>query len=323
MAAIYKRGRSYYLHWVEDGIQQRKSLGPISRHEAESLCKLKSEEIRSPYRRPTAQQFGKFQREYLDWYSTEHPASYGRIEGIVRCHLLPKFEFVALDQIEPALVEEWKRTRLRHAMPETVTKELRAFKAMLNRALEWQYVDRHPFPKVREPKNMVSKPPRYYTVEEMRALYAATPDKRYIWQLMANTGLRRGEALNLKSRDVKADRLHVLSEEGARTKSGKWREIPLSPAAREAAEALKGGEYMLPQVEPESLTRAFRVTLGRAGLDGNLHCLRHTFCSHLVMAGKPLRTVQVLAGHASIKTTERYAHLSPDHLAGAVLGLNI
>jgi site-specific recombinase XerD len=39
------------------------------------------------------------------------------------------------------------------------------------------------------------------------------------------------------------------------------------------------------------------------------------------MAGVPLRTVQVLAGHADIKTTERYAHLAPDYLANAVTAI--
>lgn len=44
-----------------------------------------------------------------------------------------------------------------------------------------------------------------------------------------------------------------------------------------------------------------------------LHVLRHSFCSHLVMAGVPLRAVQELMGHQSYETTLQYAHLSPGH----------
>ncbi len=48
------------------------------------------------------------------------------------------------------------------------------------------------------------------------------------------------------------------------------------------------------------------------------HDLRHTFASHLVMAGVPLLTVAELLGHKSIDMTKRYSHLSPNHKAAAV-----
>jgi integrase len=48
--------------------------------------------------------------------------------------------------------------------------------------------------------------------------------------------------------------------------------------------------------------------------DFRIHDLRHTFASWLVMDGVPLYEVSKLLRHASIKMTERYAHLTPDHL---------
>jgi len=70
---------------------------------------------------------------------------------------------------------------------------------------------------------------------------------------------------------------------------------------------------------PDYYTENFAKILKKAGIaDGNLHTLRHTFVSRLVMAGVDLTTVKELAGHASIATTMRYAHLSPDHKARAV-----
>jgi site-specific recombinase XerD len=48
------------------------------------------------------------------------------------------------------------------------------------------------------------------------------------------------------------------------------------------------------------------------------HTLRHTFCSHLAMRGAPPRAIQELAGHRNITTTERYMHLSPAALDGAI-----
>ena len=60
----------------------------------------------------------------------------------------------------------------------------------------------------------------------------------------------------------------------------------------------------------------------RAGLrQVGWHVLRHTFASHLVMAGVDLRTVQELLGHRDPKMVMRYAHLSPAHKAAAVAKL--
>jgi hypothetical protein len=49
-----------------------------------------------------------------------------------------------------------------------------------------------------------------------------------------------------------------------------------------------------------------------------IHDLRHSFASHLVNAGRSLYEVQELLGHADIKTTSRYAHLSRERLVAAV-----
>jgi integrase len=118
--------------------------------------------------------------------------------------------------------------------------------------------------------------------------------------------------------DMKDKILTVISSTEERTKSGRWRQIPLSKAAITALKALKRkagkSDHVLPRITAESLSRAFLQDVARLGLRGSLHSLRHTYAAHLVMAGVPLRTVQVLMGHASFKTTERYAHIGKDHL---------
>jgi site-specific recombinase XerD len=69
-----------------------------------------------------------------------------------------------------------------------------------------------------------------------------------------------------------------------------------------------------------SLGQDFRKAVERAGFDGHvsLHTLRHTFASHLIMAGVDLRSVQAMLGHYDVSVTMIYSHLSPGHLAKTV-----
>jgi site-specific recombinase XerD len=69
--------------------------------------------------------------------------------------------------------------------------------------------------------------------------------------------------------------------------------------------------------------RSFATACKKAGLENiRFHDLRHTFASHLVMKGASLKVVQELLGHADIKMTMRYAHLSQAHMRESVSLLN-
>src|SRR5712691_8851934 len=59
---------------------------------------------------------------------------------------------------------------------------------------------------------------------------------------------------------------------------------------------------------------AKRAAFGTSGV----HRLRHSFCSHLAMRGAPARAIQELAGHQDLITTQRYRHLSPAAIEGAI-----
>ena len=319
MATIYKRDKSWYIHFVEAGRQVRRSLGKIS--EAEAQAQLAALERRLDAPPPAAgPDFLTWAEDYSHWHASEYPDSYYRIEQIIRCHLIPAFGDLPIGMINPRTVEAYKHARLDCAASATVAKEIRTLQAMINHAVTWDVIPRNPIRRVKPPKDLRSKPPRWYTRDELGHIYQAS-GYGAAWQLMANTGLRRMEALHLEWKDVGKDEIRITSATEARTKSGRWRYIPLSEAARSSLTHFKGRVRVLPQVSPYSLSRAFSRDLARVDLDGSLHCLRHTYCSHLVMAGVPLRTVQVLAGHASFTTTEKYSHLAPDHLREAVVNL--
>lgn len=147
-------------------------------------------------------------------------------------------------------------------------------------------------------------------------------------RLMAFSGLRRGEAVALKWKDVNTDRrtLHVrraVSDgvELDEPKGGKDRMVTLSDQALAAVDALSRRPWF---TDPEDY-----VVVGRTGdrldgqalyhrvkkamevaklRDGRVHDLRHSFGTLLVAAGVDLVTVKNQMGHARIETTERYLH---------------
>ncbi|HJY86645.1 MAG TPA: site-specific integrase, partial [Candidatus Acidoferrales bacterium] len=110
------------------------------------------------------------------------------------------------------------------------------------------------------------------------------------------------------------------------SKHGEARRIQINSTARAALLALRergdGVGYVCPGYDGPR-TRDWRNWLEKAvqaaGIQNlHWHDLRHTFASRLVMAGVPLRAVQVLMGHKRIETTLRYSHLGEAHLYEAV-----
>ncbi len=143
-----------------------------------------------------------------------------------------------------------------------------------------------------------------------------------------NTGMRRGEIFNLRCRDVD---LHqkLLTVRGGGSKSGQTRIIPLNQEAfqilttwlAERGAAQEDYVFASPVTGRRltSIKSAWRGLMKLADIKSfRFHDLRHTFASNLVMKGADLYSIKELMGHANIETTQRYAHLAPEHKAKVV-----
>lgn len=319
---LYWRNGCAYLNWREGGERFRRSLGKLEARAAETIRAQKEAElvhgVRIIARLPTVRDYLHW---YLDWYAAEHPTTANKARSEVK-RFIAKFGHRPIDSLRPVEMEQYKRQRLieDRAAPETVGKEIRRLQAAFKRGMEWKELDVNPLEGVKAPRGVRSVAVKFYSRDAMRKLYRANPERAPLWLFMAHTGLRRGEVAGLRKSAVRRGKLHVESEpdeEGVgRTKSGKWREIPLNRYARWALRRLPDP---IVDVHRDTVTDWFAKDARKAGIGGSLHRLRHTFCAHMVMAGVPLRRVQILAGHADYATTEKYyAHLTPEGDDGAV-----
>jgi len=101
-------------------------------------------------------------------------------------------------------------------------------------------------------------------------------------------------------------------------KGGRLRRVPMTDELVQALQAIRHAKpYIFSHADGKMWSRGdIDTRLRRACRKAHLpqagwHVLRHTFCSHMAMARASVRSIQELAGHASITTTQMYMHLSP------------
>jgi site-specific recombinase XerD len=231
-----------------------------------------------------------------------------------------------LRQVVAGDVQRHVAKRLTTMRPASVNRELAFLKRVYNVAIADGLLETNP---VRQVKLLTENNARvrYLTDSEEVRLRAETGETRWsVVALALNTGLRRGELFALRWDNVDFT-TNVLTI--PRTKAGRMRHVPMNAAVRAILGALERrgrSPYVLPSATGQTaldaqnlINRVFTPALQRAGItDFRWHDLRHTFASRLVMSGVDLRTVQELLGHADVRVTLRYAHLSPAHLLDAV-----
>jgi len=153
-----------------------------------------------------------------------------------------------------------------------------------------------------------------------------------LFATLVYTGLRRGEAMGLRWSDVDLDRrlITVRRSYDGRTKSGKQRLVPvpaeLVPILKQHRQADPWqGELVFPNEnggacfsQNSKPGKVLELALKRCSLPRiRVHDLRHVFASFFVMNGGDIFTLQRILGHSTPQiTSDTYAHLAPDHLAG-------
>lgn len=279
----------------------------------------------------------KFKDFAWKWFNTyvkpnNKPSEISRKKYTLLSNLIPNFGETQINKITTLQIEEYKADKIRKGLkPKSINNHLTVLSACLRAAEDWFDLPR--IPKIKKLKI----PPLQFdflSFEEADLLLSHLED---IWREIVftalKTGLRVGELRGLDWSDINWNNKTLTVKHSwcdyknglVAPKSNKTRQIPLVTELYLALSQRKqvNGFVFLNRkghvFSDNELNRVIAYACKKAGLRTiTCHTLRHTYASHLVMRGAPLKAIQELLGHANIQTTMRYAHLSPSSLREAV-----
>lgn len=283
--------------------------------------------------------------DYLNWWlrntSNLKPATIDSYANIVRKHLAPALGAVPISKLHAVHVAEYLSKKRQQGYSARTAQYHRAvLSRALNIAVKYGLIPYNPVAAVEPPKPEGQKG-RALSPEERERLLAAARDHRdyALIYTALYTGLRRGELLALRWKDVDFERglLAVTSnrqyskERGFYEGTPKGRKTRLVPVPETVLSLLR--EHRKKQVaslnraqdlvfgdagKPFSVSARFRTLAKKAGIVARFHDLRHTYGTLLEERGIDARTIQELLGHATLGVTESYLHPTLDMLRQAV-----
>lgn len=313
-------------------------------------------------------------KQWLELWLSDHAKhrvsakTFERYSQIVRGHLIPALGAHRLRRLEPLHIQTAYAAVLRNGRrrsgkggkmiehpplsPQTVKHHHRVLSQALKQACRLKLRIDNPAADVDPPRPKRTEMKILDQAQTGTLLRAAEGSWMYVPVLLAvTTGLRRGEVLGLRWRDVDLDRgalsvaqtLEQTRSEGLAFKPPKTdrsrRQIPLVPftveplrahRARQAGDRLRAGTIWADNdlvccradgmpLSPRQVTKSFSILVRRLGFKVRFHDLRHTHLSQLLAAGVNVKVVSERAGHAGVAITlDVYAHVMPGMQEDAV-----
>ncbi|HEU4973973.1 MAG TPA: tyrosine-type recombinase/integrase [Baekduia sp.] len=272
--------------------------------------------------------------EWLRYSEQERGCSPGTMRGRrseVRVHFIPAFGERAIEDVTSRDIERWRSSLPERLAPRTKNKLLTSLHGVFKRAMKVWGLPANPVADVEPLRERPRVDFEVYSPEEVMALvrFAASEQDAVIYLTAAFTGLRRGELIGLRWRDVdfaaSLVRVRRAYSYGALTvpKSGRARAVPLAPEvatalARLALRGARTGEDDPVFVgesggflDGSALRRRYLEAQAQAGTKRlRFHTLRHTFGTRMIGVADIVR-VKEWMGHADIETTMRYLHFAP------------
>jgi len=333
------------------GRREQRSKTFLARREAEAyLTRWQAEIEHGIALEPGTVTVGEQCRYWLDTYArtSVSPQTFSEYERIVRSHILPALGAVPLQKLTVAHLEAFKGELLARGLgTRTVAMCLMRLRQMLAQAIDLHLIAANPTACVQKPR-VSTRRGRTWTTEQARRFLAVAGRSAYgpIWAVYLGSGMRRGEALGLRWRDVDVKHRTLRVEQTVGLERGRTvvKPKPKTEASRRtlavdaaiikalvahrerqqeqrarAGDGWREHELVFATtrgtpINPNNLHREFGRLAAEADVPGiRIHDLRHTHITLAIQAGAPIGTVSRRAGHARVSTTmDIYAEVTPD-----------
>lgn len=311
--SVYKRGDIYWVKFRINGQEIRRSAKTSKKREAEAFERKLRERIEDDIKADRLGQSYKrtFAEGLVKWIEQGAPKSmYSHIRNV-----RPYMDEVLLTKAVPAAADMKAAMLAEGLNPQTVNRRLSVVRRVLNLAYtQWHWLTHPQGDKITAMMMSEKEYVRhiYLSPEQFKELCEHVKNEAVVELLiaLASTGMREGEALNLKPENWHDGVLRF----NATTKGRKAKTVPVP-------------EYAWPIFErlPFSASYdALRYWFDKARVEckhpeWRIHDLRHSFASWLVQDPSiPLTAVRDILGHSNLSVTSRYAHLRDDALKSAM-----
>jgi integrase len=333
-------GRTYYFRYTDPhGAQRNVKIGDASQVDLEvarrRVAELHNERAlgRDPAATKAAQRQIPTLGEFVEGRYMPHiqgnKRSWKCDETLLRLHILPAFGRKRINAITTAEVTAFQHAfKAKGYAPGTANRVLILLRHLFTLAARWEVEGSGSNPARKVDLFKLNNERQVFLSKDQVATLLDTletsdnPQLLHIVKFLLLTGARKQEALKAEWREFDvANRAWVIPV----SKSGRARKVSISDALIGLLDGLPSrgtSPYLFPNPDTGkpyvSVWYAWDTARRKAGLpEVRIHDLRHSFASFLVNSGRSLYEVQKLLGHAHIKTTQRYAHLSNETLINA------
>ena len=342
MATLYQRGEQFYINYSVNGCRIRKAVGG-SRREAEiCLAELRYKLSRGDIlpKRPEIPLDVFFDRYLANCSARLSEGTSIRYRNAIkhfRLFFTKKHSIEFISQLRKNGMQEYVIYR-QNCRPKpkakTINMELTVLRAALNWAVENDWIKKSPAFRLKLLKTNDSRRGKALTPEEVSSLLRGCETLRDgqsfrdILITYLNTGMRRGELVNLTWDDIDWDEGVIkIQEKPFWSPKTYERDIPINHTVKDVLTGLqmrRRGIHVFTwngkKIEDNKLRKKLITLSKRVGLPHitRIHDLRHTFASNLLMKGVDIPTVQALLGHRSWNTTLIYSHQTKEHTRKAI-----